>query len=85
MARSRMNWSRFEDFIKSDSWREGYSRPTAGVTSNDVNLSNGPVDNKGSLYMVDVSAAWRPFTDVKGATCASGVVAVGAIMKFIML
>ena len=81
MARSRINWSRFDDSIKSDSWRSEYSRPMAGVTSNDGNLSKEPVDKRGVLYALDILVDWEPFTDAKGAFCNSGVVAVGAIVK----
>ena len=46
-----MRQSRLGEFITSDNWSVGYSRPIVGVTSNDVNLSREPVDTRGSLYV----------------------------------
>ena len=62
----------------------GYSRPIVGVTSNDVNLSREPVDTRGSLYIFLVLLAGLPSCEVTVAASAFGVIAVGAIVKYLL-
>ena len=62
----------------------GYSRPIVEVTSNAVKLSREPVDTSGSLYELLVLLTLPLFIDVKVGAVASGVVAVGAMVEYLL-